>query len=35
MMRLRDEMLSQMPNKPSLDSIRANFEGKGDTRIQG
>ena len=35
MMRLRDEMLSQMPNKPSLDSIRANFEGKGDTRIYG
>jgi len=34
MMRLRDEMLSQTPNKPSLDSIRANFEGKGDTRIQ-
>ena len=30
-MRLREEMLSQMPNKQSLDSILTNFEGKGNT----
>ena len=32
-MRLRDEMLSQMPNKQSLNSILTNFERKGNTRL--